>query len=105
MDYTQHGVLDAQVRVTERLGRILAEHGMVLDPGSPVWFDGRIELPLPGEPWTMKLYYRWGYVVVELTPAELDAFLDVRPPEVVSAKLRRAVDALQAAQATEHGLA
>lgn len=105
MDYTQHGVLDAQVRVTERLGRILAEHGMVLDPGSPVWFDGRIELPLPGEPWTMKLYYRGATSSVELTPAELDAFLDVRPPEVVSAKLRRAVDALRPPRPQEHGLA
>jgi hypothetical protein len=93
------------VRVTERLGRILAEHGMVLDPGSPVWFDGRIELPLPGEPWTMKLYYRGATSSVELTPAELDAFLDVRPPEVVSAKLRRAVDALRPPRPQEHGLA
>ena len=58
MDYTQHGVLDAQMRVTERLDRILAEHGMVLDPGWPLWFDGRLELPTPGEPWTMRLSYR-----------------------------------------------
>ena len=74
MDYTQHGVLDAQTRVTERLGRILAEHGMVLDPGWPLWFDGRLELPTPGEPWTMRLSYRGAMSSVEFTPAELDAF-------------------------------
>ena len=76
MDYTHHGVLDTQMLVTERLGRILAEHGMVLDPKSPPWFDGRLELPTPGE-----------------------------PPEVVSARLRRAVDALRPPKPQEPGLA
>lgn len=95
LDYTQRGVLDAQMRVTERLGRILAEHGMVLDRGSPLWFDGRLELPTPGEPWTMKLSCRGATASVEFTPAELEAFLEVRPPEIVSEKLRRAVDAIK----------
>lgn len=105
MDYTHHGVLDTQMLVTERLGRILAEHGMVLDPGSPLWFDGRLELPTPGDPWTLKLSYRGATSSVEFTPAELDAFLDVRPLEVVSAKLRRAVDALKPPTPQERGLA
>lgn len=105
MDYTYHGVLDTQMLVTERLGRILAEHGMVLDPKSPLWFDGRLELPTPGDPWTMKLSYRGATSSVEFTPAELDAFLDVRPLEVVSAKLRRAVDALKPPKPQERGLA
>ena len=105
MDYSQHGVLDARMRVSERLGRILAEYGMVLDPGSPVWFDGRLELPTPGEPWTMKLSLRGATSPVEFTPAELDAFLEARPNEVVSAKLRRAVDALRPPRPQERGLA
>jgi hypothetical protein len=105
MDYTQHGVLGAQMRLTERLGRILAEHGMVLDPGSPLWFDGRLELPRPGEPWTMKLSFRGATSPVEFTPAELDAFLEVRPTEVVSAKLRQAVDAIKPPKPQERGLA
>ena len=104
MDYTQHGVLNAQLRVTERLNRILAEHGMVLDPGSPVWFDGRLELPTPGEPWTMKLSYRGATAPVEFTPAELEAFLAVGPPEVISEKLRRAVDAIKPHKPQERGL-
>lgn len=105
MDYTQRGVLDAQMRVTERLGRILAEHGMVLDPDSPLWFDGRLELPTPGEPWTMKLSCRGATVSVEFTPAELEAFLEVRPPEILSAKLRQAVDAIKPPKPQERGLA
>ena len=105
MDYTQRGVLDARMRVTERLGRILAEHGMVLDPGSPLWFDGRLELPTPGEPWTMKLSCRGATASVEFTPAELEAFLEVRPPEIVSEKLRRAVDAIKPPKPQERGLA
>ena len=105
VDYTQHGVLDAQMRVIERLGRILAEHGMVLDPGSPLWFDGCLELPTPGEPWTMRLSFRGATSSVEFTPAELDAFLEARSHEVVSAMLRRAVDALKPPRPQERGLA
>ena len=104
MDYTQRGVLDAQMRVTERLGRILAD-GMVLDPASPLWFDGRLELPTPGEPWTMKLSCRGATASVEFTPAELEAFLEVRLTEIVSQKLRRAVDAIKPPKPQEHGLA
>lgn len=105
MDYTRRGVMDAQMRVNERLHRILAESDMVLDPGSPIWFDGRPDLPKPGEPWTMKLSSRGAMAAVEFSPAELDAFLEVRPPEVISAKLRRAVDALRPPTPQEHGLA
>ncbi len=105
VDYSQHGVLDARMRVSERLGRILAEHGMVLDPGSPLWFDGRLELPRPGAPWTMKLSFRGATAPVEFTPAELDAFLETHPHEVVSAKLQRAVDALKPPRPQERGLA
>src|SRR4029453_2551012 len=105
LDYTQLAVLDAQMRVTERLGRILAEHGMVLDPGSPLWFDGRLDLPNPAEPWAMKISCGGATSSVEFTPAELDAFLEVRPPEVVSEKLRRAVDALTPPKPQERGLA
>jgi hypothetical protein len=43
------------MRVNERLHRILAQSDVVLDPGSPIWCDGRLDLPKPGESWTMKL--------------------------------------------------
>jgi hypothetical protein len=105
MNYSRQGVLDAEARVHERLRHILSEQGMVLDPGSPVWFDGRSELPEPGEPWTMKLSIGGATASVEFTAAELDAFLEVRPPEVISARLRRAVDALKPPRPQEHGLA
>ncbi len=105
MDYTQRGVLDAQMRVYERLSRMLAELGMVLDPGSPLWFDGRLELPKPGEPWRMKLSSGGATSSVEFTPAEVDAFLAEPPPEVVLARLRRAVDALRPPRPQERGLA
>ena len=105
MDYTRRGVLDAQMRVNERLHRILAKSDVVLDPGSPIWFDGRLDLPKPGEPWTMKVSCCGATASIEFSPAELDAFLEVRPPEVISAKLRRAVDALKPPTSQEHGLA
>jgi hypothetical protein len=93
------------MRVSERLYRILAESNVVLDPGSPIWFDGRLDLPRPGEPWTMKLSCHGATALIEFSPAELDAFLEVRPPEVISAKLRRAVDALKPPKPQERGLA
>jgi hypothetical protein len=105
MDYSPQAVLDAQARVHERLRRVLSEHGMVLDPGSPVWFDGRSEPPEPAEPWTMKLSIGGATASVEFTAAELDAFLEVRPPEVISERLRRAVDALKPPRPQERGLA
>ena len=105
MDYTESGVREAQQRITERLSRILAEHGMVLDAGSPLWFDGRSEAPKPGELWRMKLSCRGATSMVEFTPTELDAFLEIRPPEVISGKLRRAVDAIRPPRSQEHGLA
>ena len=105
MDYTERGVREAQQRVTERLNRILAEHGLVLDSGSPLWFDGRSEPPQPGDPWRMKLSCRGATSTIEFTPTELDAFLEVRPPEGISAKLRRAVDALRPPRPQERGLA
>jgi hypothetical protein len=104
MDYTERGVREVQQRVTERLNRILAEHGMVLDVGSPTWFDGRTEVPQPGEPWTMRLSCRSATSSLGFTPAELDAFLEVRPPETISKKLRRAVDALKPPRPQERGL-
>ncbi len=97
-------MLDAQARVTKRLSRILAEHGIALDPGSPVWFEGA-EAPEPGEPWTTKLSSRGATASVAFTPSELDALLEVRPPEVISQKLRRAVDALRPPTPQEPGLA
>ena len=93
------------MRVNERLHRILAESDTVLDPDSPIWFDGRPDLPKPGEAWTMKLSCRGATASIEFSPAELDAFLEVRPPEVISAKLRRAVDALKPPKPQERGLA
>ena len=105
MDYTQRGVLDAQTRVTERLGRILAEHGIALDPGSPVWFDGRLDLPKPGEPWKMTLSRQGARTSVEFRPTELDSFLSSQSNEVVSRRLRRAVEALQRPKPQKHGLA
>lgn len=105
MDYTQRAVLDAQMRVNERLHRILVESDVVLDGGSPIWFEGRLDLPKPGEPWTMKLSSRGATASIDFSPAELDAFLEVRPLEVISAKLRRAVDALKPPRPQERGLA
>ena len=102
---TRRGVLDAQMRVHERLGIMVTELGMVLDPGSPLWFDGRLELPKPGEPWKMKLSSGGATSSVEFTPAEVDAFLGEQPPEVVLARLRRAVDALRPPRPQERGLA
>ena len=105
MDYTQQGVLAAQVRVHERLRRFLVERGIVLDPGSPLWFDGRLDLPKPGERWKMALSCRGATASVEFTPTELDAFLFGHPTEVVSDRLRQAVAALQKPKPQEHGLA
>jgi hypothetical protein len=105
MDYTQQGVLAAQVRVYGRLRLFLVERGIVLDPGSPLWFDGRLDLPKPGEPWKMALSCRGATASVEFTPTELDAFLFGYPDEVVSDRLRQAVAALQKPKPQEHGLA
>ncbi len=105
MDYTQEGVLAAQMRVWDRLRRLLAERGMMLDPGSPLWFDGRLDLPKPGERWKMTLSRHGATASVEFTPAELDAFLSGYPDEVVSGRLRQALAALQKPKPQEHGLA
>ena len=105
MDYTQQGVLAVQVRVHERLQRLLVERGIVLDPGSPLWFDGRLDLPKPGERWKMVLSCRGATAPVEFTPTELDAFFALHPAEVVSERLRQAVAALQQPKPQEHGLA
>ena len=102
--YTPREVRDAQTRLAERLSRILAEFGMTLDSGSPLWFDGA-DVPEPGQPWRMKLSCGGASSSVEFTLSELDAFLEVRPPEVISAKLRRAVEALRLPRPQEHGLA
>ncbi len=105
MDYTQQGVLAAQVRVYERLRRFLVERGIVLDPGSPLWFDGHLDLPKPGERWKMTLSCQGATASVEFTPTELDTFLSGYPTEVVSGRLRQAVAALQKPKPQEHGLA
>ncbi len=105
MDYTQEGVLAAQMRVWERLQRLLAERGILLDPGSPLWFDGRLDLPKPGERWKMTLSCHGATTSVEFTPAELDTFLSGYPTEVVSGRLRQAVASLQKPKPQEHGLA
>ena len=105
MDYTPQDVLAAQVRVHERLRRFLVERGIVLDPGSPLWFDGRLDLPKPGEPWKMTLSCHGAKASVEFRPTELDVFLSGYPNEVVSGRLRRAVAALQKPRPQEHGLA
>jgi hypothetical protein len=105
MDYTQQGVLAAQVRVYERLRRFLVERSIVLDPGSPLWFDGHLDLPKPGARWNMTLSCQGATVSVEFTPTELDAFLSGYPTEVVSTRLRQAVAALQKPKPQEHGLA
>jgi hypothetical protein len=49
MDYAQQGVLGIQLRVASRLKSLLGVRKMYLDPGPLVWFDGRMELPKPGE--------------------------------------------------------
>jgi hypothetical protein len=105
MDYTQQGVLAARQRVHERLQYFLVEHDVLLDPGSPSWFDGRLALPKPREPWKMALSCRGNMAAVEFTPTELDAFLAQDAGEVVSGRLRQAVAALQKPKPQEHGLA
>ena len=105
MDYSQAGVLAAQARVQERLQALLVEQGMVLDPGSPVWFDERLDLPKPGEPWKMTLSRHGARTSVEFRPTELDNFLSGQPNEVVSRRLRRAIEALQRPKPQERGLA
>ncbi len=105
MDYTPQGVLAVQVRVHERLRRLLVERGIVLDPGSPLWFDGRLDLPKPGERWKITLSRHGATASVEFTPTELDAFLSGYPKEVVSGRLRQAVAALEHPKPQEHGLA
>jgi hypothetical protein len=95
MDYSQQGVIKAQGRILERLGRLLTEHNVLLDPGSPTWFDGRMDLPKPGETWTMLLSSHGETRSVEFTPTELDDFLRREPREVISAKLRQAVAAFR----------
>jgi hypothetical protein len=79
MDYTPQGVLAVQVRVHERLRRLLVERGIVLDPGSPLWFDGRLDLPKPGDRWKITLSRHGATASVEFTPTELDAFLSGYP--------------------------
>jgi hypothetical protein len=105
MDYTPQGVLAVQVRIHERLRRFLVERDIVLDPGSPLWFDGRLDLPNPGERWKMTLSRHGTTASVEFTPAELDAFLSEQPTEVVSGSLRQAVAALERPKPQERGLA
>ena len=105
MDYSQEGVLAVQVRVWELLRGFLSERNVVLDPGSPLWFDGRLDLPKPGEPWKMTLYSHGARTSVEFRPTELDAFLAGHSNEIVSRRLRRAIDALQQPKAQERGLA
>ena len=105
MDYTPQGVQAAQLRVHERLHRFLVERDIVLDPGSPLWFDGRLDLPRPGEPWKMTLWCHGHRTSVEFRPTELDAFLSGYPNEVVSGRLRRAVAALERPKPQERGLA
>ena len=105
MDYSQAGVLAAQGHVLDRLRSILAERNIALDPGSPLWFDGRLDLPKPGEPWKMTLSCHGARLSVEFRPTELDAFLRSESNEVISARLRRAVDTLQPPKPQERGLA
>ena len=95
MDYTQQGVLNVQLRVAERLRPLLAEKNIRLDPGPPIWFDGNMALPTPGDPWKLTLSSHGETATVEFTPAELDDFIAARPYEVVSRKLGRALDSLR----------
>jgi hypothetical protein len=95
MDYTQQGVLNVQRRVVERLRPLLAERSIWLDPGSPIWFDGNMALPTPGDPWKLTLSSHGESATVELTPTELDDFIAARPYEVVSQKLGRTLDSLR----------
>jgi hypothetical protein len=104
VDYTPQGVLAVQARVHERLQRLLVERDIVLDPGSPLWFDGRLDLPKPGERWKMALSCRGATASVEFTPTELDAFLAQHSGEGVSGRLRQAVAALQQPRPQEEGL-
>lgn len=96
MDYTQRGVLNTQVRVLERLRALAAERNVRLDPGSPIWFDGRMSLPAPGEPWKLALSAHGESATAEFTPGELDDFLAGRAHETISGKLAAALDLLRA---------
>ena len=104
MDYTPQGVLAVQLRAHEQLRRFLVERGIVLDPGSPLWFDGGMDVPKAGERWKMALSCRGATASVEFTPTELDTFLAQHPGEVVSGRLRQAAAALQQPRPQEEGL-
>ncbi len=94
MDYTQAGVLRVQARVRERINRALvADPRLRLDHVG--WFDGRGELPRPGERWKLTLSRGGEQASVELTPAELDAFMGGDPREVVWQKVRAALGDVQ----------
>jgi hypothetical protein len=53
----------------------------------------------------MKLSVGGATASVEFSATELDAFLEVRPAEVISERLRQAVDGLKPPRPQEHGLA
>ena len=95
MEYTQKGVLAVQVRVTDRLRLLLAQRNMTLDPGSPMWFGGRPELPKPDERWQLALSAHGKTAVTEFTPAELDHFMAGRAPDFVSRRLGQLLDTLR----------
>jgi hypothetical protein len=97
--YTQHGILNTQVRVFKRLTTIANQKGIRLDPGWPTWFDGSWSLPKPGDTWKLTLSSRGVTSSTTLTAEELAAFIAGRWSEV-PAKLDRALDALSAPNKT-----
>jgi hypothetical protein len=94
MDYTQHGVLEVQRRVAERLRSLAVEKHIPLDPGSPRWFDGHMTLPIPGRSWKLTFSSHGAFTSTEFTPQELDDFMAAKRYEVVSKGLARTLDSL-----------
>jgi hypothetical protein len=95
MDYTQQGVLNVQRRVHDRLRSLCATKNILLDPASPMWFDGSSALPTPGRAWKLTLSSHGYLATLEFTPLELDNFLADDLREVVTQRLSRALDSLR----------
>jgi len=105
MDYTQQGVLAAQVRVHERLRRLPRRAGHRARPRLAPLVRRAPGPPEAGRAVEDDALVPGRHGVVEFTPTELDTFISGYPTEVVSGRLRQAVAALQKPKPQEHGLA
>lgn len=94
--YTQQGVLDMQLRITELVNCLAAEKAVLLDPGSPIFFDGSMSLPEPGVPWKVTLHSHGKSQAVVLPVDDLADFKAGRL-SMVPLKVGMALNALRSA--------